>query len=254
MLSRCLSFLYNTSLGAPFVGMLWLLCFAKAYAIETHAQTLWLLISSIWLVYAIDRLLEREDSMIQPRHRFHIRHSRIFWTFAVVIVIINGWIIWHSNLPPILYKGGILVGASSTIYLFWVFIVPDSVAKEWMKNILVALVFTIGTTLPIWVTLIENETASFKFLFELLSMALVILTNLRFIGAAEGCAEKLPLETIISGILIGINARLFPSPIQFLFAISYLSQILTWKCNQRKVNTALYDFTLIPVAVVFLAL
>ena len=85
-----------------------------------HQPTLeivWLLFSTTWVVYALDRIFESEVSLTRSRHQFHRRYRTLFLSLVTIVMLLNCLIIWWLPLPIALYKGGILLGAASAAYI-----------------------------------------------------------------------------------------------------------------------------------------
>src|ERR1700704_1719121 len=62
------------SLDAPVVAVLWQILFARCFQVPVDALAALLLLLTVWLIYAADRILDaRRDECHSPRHEFYRR-------------------------------------------------------------------------------------------------------------------------------------------------------------------------------------
>jgi hypothetical protein len=243
--------LTNFSLDAPIVGTLWLALFARAYHVPISAEMVWLLFSSIWSVYAIDRLTERDSSRMQDRHNFHIKHAAVFWSIALGIGVLNIVFIGVCPLEPTIYIGAAILGSGAVLYLFLSMKLKTSSSKEWVKNTLVSFIFSLGCTLPVWTPLIVNAQVSYRFCLEMVSLVLLVFCNLRFIEANEAEKHPFPREIAAPGILILAIAIGLPSQLTLVWVVSLLL-MAGIRLTRLSTRTA-YDIALMIPAAITLA-
>ncbi len=175
-----------TSLDAPLVCTSWYGLLAISYKTPPSWEITWLLFSSAWVVYAMDRMFESQTSLTRPRHTFHQRHKGYFFTLIGCIVTLNCLLVWRLPLPLEIYKGGIVLGAASVAYIFQPQLPCSDQAKEWIKNLLVTFVFTSASLLPIWTSMRTTQsTMPLSFWYDATSLYLLTLASLRSIEFSE---------------------------------------------------------------------
>jgi hypothetical protein len=148
------------SLDAPAVAVLWQLLFARSFHARLGASITILLALVVWLIYVADRVL---DAMKAPargaeaaRHIFYRRH---LWAF--LFPLCAGFVIaaWMSltQLDVRTFGDGIVILLAVGVYLLAVHLV--SPRREWLpKEMLVGVLFGLGTCFPVWEHMTENST------------------------------------------------------------------------------------------------
>ena len=244
--------LTNLSLDAPVVGTLWLALFAKVYRVPVGWELLWLLFSAIWLIYVVDRLVEWDYSLMKERHNFHQNHRKAFRIVAISVVITNLWMIWRYPLRHEFYGSAVIVGTGAVLYLLFSYTAKDSPAKEWGKNILVSILFAMGCTLPVWTILVKEHRVTFSFAFEFFSLVLLILCNLRLIGADEADQKTFPKEVALAGFLILMSAAIIRNQLTLVWILSLLLMTGVWFSRFSRFTRTAYDIALIiPAAALY---
>ena len=85
-------------LDAPLVAVAWAWMFSRAWGVVSLPWELWLTLGvAVWIVYAIDRLLDvrrsKQGTLLDKRHYFHERYR----TFYVVGIALGaGWVIYST--------------------------------------------------------------------------------------------------------------------------------------------------------------
>lgn len=248
-----LGLLTNLSLDAPIVGTLWLALFAKEYQVPISMEIMWLLFSGIWLIYAIDRLTERDSSQIQDRHSFHLKHAVVFWSIASGIVVLNSLLIRGYPLDPIIYKSAVMLGSCAVFYLFFSSKMKASPLKEWVKNALVSFIFALGCTLPVWTHLIAGSQISYRLCLEITTLALLVFCNLRFIEANETLGKRVPPEIILPGLIILVIAVALPGRLTLVWVVSFLLMACIRFIRPHLSTGTAYDIALMFPAAIALA-
>lgn len=147
------------SLDAPAVAVLWQLLFAKSFQVRIGAGVTILLALVVWLIYVADRLL---DALKSPpgdaeatRHLFYRRH---LWGFLFPLGAGSALAAWLalSQLDVGTFGDGVLILLGVGVYLLIVHLV--SPRRRWLvpKEMLVGILFALGTCFPIWQGMAER--------------------------------------------------------------------------------------------------
>lgn len=140
------------SLDAPTVAALWTVCFARAL----HVNLPWIaptaLATGVWVLYALDRLLDahyKPASQLRERHLFHARHREAFRAgiaLALPVVLITAF---RFSLPAV-HRPMFLLALLVAAYLLAVHGLA-SVQHLLPKEMAVGLIFATATVIPVWV-------------------------------------------------------------------------------------------------------
>ena len=248
------SWLTNLSLDAPIVGTLWLALFGQVYRVPVPAILLWLLFSSIWLIYVVDRLVEWDYALMRERHTFHQRYRRFFIPIVGSVILMDGFLVWQHRFLREFYEGAAFVAAGAAFYLGFSYLTKDSQVKEWVKNILVSIIFSMGCTLPVWTMLIRESRMSLSFLLEFASLALLVFCNLRFIEADEARSARFPKEVAIAAFLIIASTAIVCNRLTLVWLLSLLLMMSVRLSRLDRISRTAYDIALIIPAAIMLIL
>lgn len=140
------------SLDAPFVAVLWQVLLARSLGIALGRYELLVLGASIWLVYLADRVLDSlsppQEGWEPPRKHFYRRHVRgaaALATFAALLIVPAAFVLLHRAV----FEAGLVLSTLLAGYFVCVHFVPR--CRSWPRQFAVALVFTLGTFLALWV-------------------------------------------------------------------------------------------------------
>ena len=149
------------SLDAPVVAVLWQLLFARSFSVRLGPGITILLALVVWLVYVADRML---DTLKAPprgveatRHTFYRRH---LWAFLVPLFAGFGIAAWMSltQLDAKTFRDGFIILLFVGVYLLVVHLI--SPGREWVpKEMLVGVLFAVGTCFPVWEHMTTNAKA-----------------------------------------------------------------------------------------------
>jgi hypothetical protein len=141
------------SLDAPTVALVWAAVFARVGGIQLGAASEVVLGLAVFLIYAIDRLLDGWNAAsgadLQERHLFCARHRRVF---VVSATLAAAGILWMAAraLPITETRAGVALASIVAVYILaiqvWRGLATRLPSKEWAVGIL----FAAGTTLPLW--------------------------------------------------------------------------------------------------------
>lgn len=117
------------------------------------AATTAALVLCVWLIYVADRCFDawrdRETATETPRHRFYRRHWRWVAPVAVGALGFTGWVSL-TQLTRAVLRNGLLLSSGIVLYFLVVHLAPRSWSRWWPKEMVVAILFTIGTCFPVW--------------------------------------------------------------------------------------------------------
>lgn len=139
------------SLDAPVVALLWQALFSRSLHIHIRWPPIVALALSTWMIYAVDRLLDARlpsNGLLSLRHEFSRRHRTLMLTsvgFAVALLL---WTCLH--LRPIVFQNGIWMLGAVTLYFAIVHFAPASIRRLWPKEIVVGVLFALGTCVATW--------------------------------------------------------------------------------------------------------
>ena len=147
------------SLDAVAVAVGWQLVFARSFHVHVPAVATTILGLCVWLIYAADRLLDaRAGADATPRHRFYRRYARrimpllaIGATLAAVLVL--------SKLDAGILNAGVQMAFVMIVYFTITHAAPRSWAAWWPKELTVAILFALGTCLPVYAEAPETVPA-----------------------------------------------------------------------------------------------
>jgi hypothetical protein len=182
---NCWAWLHLLSLDAPLVGISWQLLFAKALRVHLAPTVNLITALVIWLIYVADRILDSyqpaEDAGEALRHRFYRAHRAAFLPAFFAALLLTGWMA-YADLGLKTWRDGLLLGAIVGGYFAVVHVVGGR-AQEWFpKEIAVAILFGIGTFMPVSVRV---QQLHFRFLLPFLLFLLVLWMNTLIIEYSE---------------------------------------------------------------------
>ena len=179
------AWLHLLSLDAPLVGVVWQLLFAKA--LRVHLAPVVNLITAlvIWLIYVADRILdsyEAEESAEEAvRHRFYRAHRVAFLPAFFSVLLVTGWMAF-ADLGFKTWRDGLLLATIVGGYFAVVHILGGSAQKWFPKEIAVAILFGIGTFMPVGVRV---QQFHLRFLLPFVLFLLVLWMNTLIIEYSE---------------------------------------------------------------------
>ncbi len=133
------------SLDAPVVAVLWQILFARSFHTSVPAAAAALLVLTVWLIYAADRVFDARGESKLPRHEFYRRHWRTVlpvWTVAFACAL---WLAW-TRLPAPLLQRGAMIAAAVALY----FTIVHVLRPTWPKELAVAILFALGASVAAW--------------------------------------------------------------------------------------------------------
>jgi hypothetical protein len=138
------------SLDAPIVAVLWQLLFARSYRVAVPWPATILLAASVWVIYVADRLLDALNT--QPRtlrHLFHRSHFRGF-ILCLGLCILAALFLLLTKVDAEIRSAGIPMLAAMAGYFALVHAAPQAWQRYWPKELAMAILFALGTCLPVY--------------------------------------------------------------------------------------------------------
>jgi hypothetical protein len=187
------------SLDAPTVAVLWAALFAHALDVSVRGSEIAVLAGSIWLVYAIDRLLDAwrpsDRERLGLRHAFAAAHRvPMLIAIAGVLPIVLG--ISLRAMPRALLRADVLLLGLVFVYFAAVHVLPRPLRSGPAKKAAVAAIFAAGTALPAWVHAPQRHDA---LVLPALAFAGVCFVNCTAIDAWE---DRRPRPSLRSAAVI----------------------------------------------------
>lgn len=137
------------SLDAPIVAVVWHALLARSLHRAVEAVTLTLLATSVWTIYAADRLLDVRSALPStPRHHFARAHRNAF-ILPMAAAILLGIALSVFALPVDTLLGGLAAVAGVVVYLVWIHHPRFRVVHSGIKRIAVSVLFATGVILPL---------------------------------------------------------------------------------------------------------
>lgn len=188
------------SLDAPLVAMAWLYVFAKTWRLGYHPWQAYATLGlAVWIIYTADRLLDASLSSgpveaMEPRHRFHRQHRRLFRiglvaAFGVAVSLVV------TGLPMTIYKhlllGGVLVAG-----FFGLSMLSSQDPREvpHTKNIMAGLTFAFGTAMTAHIYRSEYGIYDMLTSREFLCFAVLCILNISAIDLWEHASRSADVE------------------------------------------------------------
>lgn len=148
------------TLQAPLVAVLWQCLLAQSLHAKLNPFAPWALAMAVWLIYVADHLLDtarpRATPNDPPRKEFCRKHWEKFLLAAVVVgcVLAAGVIrfLWEITV-----RIGWKISASVVLYFALIHFTPAHWRKNWPREVVVAVIFSLGTFSAVWFAAAEQS-------------------------------------------------------------------------------------------------
>jgi len=219
------------SLDAPIVALIWQLLFARSFHVRVPWPATLLLAACVWMIYVADRLL---DSLTcQPhtaRHLFHRSHFSSF-VLGLGLCILASLALLLTKVDAGVRAAGLPMTAAMAAYFALVHAAPAAWQKYWPKELAVAILFALGTCLPVYA---EAPAAGPAMLPSLALFANVCWMNAVAIDRWErkqAPAWLVPLALTASGLALALSISGHP----WLYcAAAFAAASLAWLIQRRE--------------------
>jgi len=219
------------SLDAPVVAVVWQMLFARSFHVHVPWPATLLLAACVWMIYVADRLLDAIAS--QPctaRHLFHRSHFSGF-LLGLALCILASLALALTQLDAGVRAAGIPMTVAMAAYFALVHAAPGSWQKHWPKELAVAILFALGTCLPVYS---EAPSAGPAMLPPLALFASLCWMNAVAIDRWErkqAAAWLVPLALTASGLALALSLSGHP----WLYCAAALAAAsLAWLTRRRE--------------------
>jgi hypothetical protein len=121
---------------------------AALYPVYIPAYQLFILGSTVWIIYTADRLLDtfRNPQIKSTRHKFQFTHRKLSLFFLIGCILLNGWMLLLYK-PTKLIIGGLWMALFMVVYFLLKQIL--STQKKWFpfKEVFIAMGYSMGIML-----------------------------------------------------------------------------------------------------------
>uniref|UniRef100_UPI004048B0B3 hypothetical protein n=1 Tax=Roseivirga sp. TaxID=1964215 RepID=UPI004048B0B3 len=171
---------------------------AKVLSVQLSINMLLGLGIAIWLIYTIDHLLDGHFASDQPsnrRHAFHQRHKIKLLFFSSMVFLLG--LINLVYLPLSTIELGLVLGVFVLFYFGSLHLLK--ISKTWHKEILAAVIYTVGTFAA---PFSQMDLIRWQEMIFLVQFFLLVLSNLFLFPLYEftsDCEDKLQSIVTIKG-------------------------------------------------------
>lgn len=187
------------SLDAPLVAAAWLHVFSKTWRLYLPWAVYASLALAVWVIYVADRLLdvsmlEGTPSRLEPRHRFHHKHRKVFRIALVVAALVTVAMV-VTMMPVAIFKylliGGVLVAGFFGLSMIST---QDAQDVAHTKNIIAGTTFAFGTAVMAHLYRYEFGIEAMLFSSEFICFAVLCILNISAIDLWEHAARSQDVE------------------------------------------------------------
>ena len=170
------------SLDAPLVALAWAWMFSNAWGVVSVPWELWATLGiSVWIIYVLDRIIDarREDDpkLLDARHHFHRRYSKIFLRVVTVGTLFCLYSVLF-NLAQTVLQYGLFVLICTGVYLLIALKQSKSEQSGLGKNLVAGLTFSYGVSAGIHAYSPVLPFGDMVFSSEVLLFAALCLINM----------------------------------------------------------------------------
>lgn len=182
--------------------------------------------STVWVIYTLDHLfdgLKVKEQAQTIRHQMHYKHRKlIFWLVGIISVVNIYLVLFYFDKE--LIEFGVTLSACVGAYLIIYQLFNRSTKKSYLKEITIALIYTVGIVGGVWVTGMHGsfqDAVIITGLFALLAFCNLLIFSLfdcekdrknGFTSLAQSIGERkvhLISLTLLIGMLIFLGTLLF---------------------------------------------
>jgi hypothetical protein len=164
------------SLDAPLIAVSWQLLLARALHLSVNPLEPLVLGLSVWFVYLADHLLDAlrpPAAAWEPARKAFYRHHFHGASVAAAALAVAILLLAYRALRPGTFYAGVALSAAVLLYFALVHLAPGRRRTRWPRELVVALLFTLGTILAIW----TRSQRSGLLAFPALLLALLVWVN-----------------------------------------------------------------------------
>lgn len=181
------------------MAVAWLHVFSKTWRLYLPWAVYVSLALAVWVIYVADRLLdvsmlESNPSRLEPRHRFHRDHRKIF-RFALIVAALTtvGMVVTMMPIAIFTYLliGGVLVAGFFGLSMIST---QDSQDVAHTKNVIAGVTFAYGTAVMAHLYRYEFGIDAMLFSSEFICFAVLCILNISAIDLWEHAARSQDVE------------------------------------------------------------
>lgn len=189
------------SLDAPLVAMAWLYVFAHTWRLGYQPWEAYAALGlTVWMIYVSDRLLDASlaggiDAPLEPRHRFHVQHQRVF-RIGALLAGLSVIALVVTRMPMAIYQyalfGGVMVAG-----FFGLSMLSSQDPRETphTKNIFAGMTFAFGTAMTAHIYRYEYNLFDMLWSREFLCFAVLCVLSISAIDLWEHAARSSDAES-----------------------------------------------------------
>jgi hypothetical protein len=225
-LPRALQRWHLLSLDAPTVACVWAWSAARDFHAHILPAELAAMFLAVWMIYAVDRLLDAAPSLrppysdLQPRHFFHLRYRRGFVTLIIFALVPLG--LFLTRFPAIELLLYLLMLAVLTGWFLLIHTMGASFRLP--KELVLGAFFPLAVFLP---TAVHSRGPYTQLIAPAISFGLLCALNALFIHRWECIASNpLPGARTDDELTRRLLLRLRPLTLFFCFSAAVAALIL----------------------------
>lgn len=207
------------SLDAPVVAVTWLYIFAREWNVSYVERLLpWVLALVVWVVYAVDRLLDCQMNSNEAgslRHEFHRKHKKKFMIAICAAVLMIAVLSLFVLQMAIIINATLPLAATAGFFLLSVFS-PSQQRVSYSKNLLAGYAFAwgVGAGLTGLLNLQQPFALARMFSPDMLAFGLLCVINITAVdlwvkGSNELSAEEDEMALNLPLVVLGFFCLLF---------------------------------------------
>jgi len=132
------------------VAVIWQLLFARSFHVRVPWPDTVLLAACVWMIYVADRLLDAIASRPDTaRHFFHRSHFKSF-LLCFGLCTLGAFGLLLTKIDSGVRSAGMPMAAAMAAYFALVHAAPRAWQKFWPKELAIAILFAMGTCLPVY--------------------------------------------------------------------------------------------------------
>ena len=141
------------NLDAPLVAVLWQLLLTRSLGVTVNRLEPLVLAATVWFLYIADQLLDvlrpEPDGWQPVRKLFYRRYFRVAAALELILAV-SILPLAYFLLRPSTFHGGLELSVAVAIYFAAIHAAPVSWRGLWPREAAVALLFAVGTFMPVW--------------------------------------------------------------------------------------------------------
>jgi len=219
------------SLDAPAVAVAWQVGFARSFQVHVPWPATLLLGLCVWLIYVADRLLDAIGvESYTARHVFY----RSYFPLILPGLVLGMWGAIVLLLPRVdagVRSAGVNMTGAMALYFILVHAAPRRWKRYWPKELAVAVLFALGTCLPVYAEVPSDWRALLPPVTLFASLCWINAVAIDRWEREQSPPWLVPLSLAASGLALALAFSGHP----LLYCASALAGVsLAWLSRQRQ--------------------